>query len=128
MKLVMCRLGLGLKPRLGLCFARLGLHKIMSPAKSQKAGLAGPGSGSSLGLYRYEANNIHHHNINMYYYSSPSEPTVIKRLSHPIVLYYFDHMFTSHVTSEKKVFFFICLKSKQNLLAISGKFFPKIVN
>jgi len=85
---VMCGLGLGLKPRLGLGFAGLGLHKIVSPAKSQKVGLAGLGLGSSPGLYSYEANpvNIHHHNINMYYYSSPSESTVIKRLSHPIVL------------------------------------------
>jgi hypothetical protein len=50
LKLVMCGLRLGLKPRLGLGFAWLGLHKIVSPAKSQKAGLAGPGSGSSLGF------------------------------------------------------------------------------
>src|SRR5271168_1707898 len=35
-----------------------------------------------------------------------------------------------HVTrhTRKKLFFFICLKSKQNLSAISGEFFPKIVN
>src|SRR5271168_1331301 len=44
------------------------------------------------------------------------------------ILYYFDHMFTSRVTPEKKLFFFIRLKSKQNLSAISGEFFPKIVN
>ena len=57
----MCGLGLGLKPRLGLGFARLGLHKIVSPAKSQKAGLAGPGSGSSPGLYSYKANPVNIH-------------------------------------------------------------------
>src|ERR1700678_3974578 len=74
--------------RLGLGFAGLGIHKIVSPAKSQKVGLAGLGSGSIPGLYSYKANpvNIHHHNIYMYYYSSPSESTVIKILSHPIVL------------------------------------------
>src|ERR1700678_111018 len=60
-ELVMCGLGLGLKPRLGLGFARLGLHKIVSPAKSQKAGLAGPGSGSSPGLYSYKANPVNIH-------------------------------------------------------------------
>ena len=41
------------------------------------------------------------------------------------LLYYFDHMFTSRVTPEKKLFFFIRLKSKQDLSAISGEFFPK---
>jgi len=44
------------------------------------------------------------------------------------LLYHFDRMFTSRITPEKNYFFFIRLKSKQNLSAISDEFFPKSVN
>jgi hypothetical protein len=50
-ELVMCGLRLGLKARAWAGLWRLGLHKIVSPAQSPKVGLAGPGSGSSLGFY-----------------------------------------------------------------------------
>ena len=50
------------------------------------------------------------------------------------VLYHFNRLFASRITSKKKTFlYFIHLKSKEILSAISGEFFfffffPKIVN
>jgi hypothetical protein len=38
-----------------------------------------------------------------------------------VILYKYDHVFTSRVTSGKKVFFIIRLKSKENFSAISAR-------
>jgi hypothetical protein len=61
------------------------------------------------------------HYVAQFFICAPIRYVGICRGTQGRVLYKYDHVFTSRVTSEKQVFLFIRLKSKEKISAISAR-------